>query len=431
MSDADRTDGPPAPIGRRGFLGVLGGAGLASLGLSGGTVRRVPAGALDVLVIGAGVFGAWTARALHRAGKRVALVDAFGPAHGAASSGGESRVTRCGYGDAELYSEWACRSMAEWRALSRRAAVPLFHELGVLWLHAPGDEFVEATVRVFSRHGFPFSLLGPAELRSRYPVLRVADDEAGFLGPRGGGLMARRAVQQLVLELESDGVPLLHGEVEPIRVASGEGGALPAVRTRDGRVISAGAFVAACGPWLDRVCPDAMTGRLSVTRQEVLFFAVDRAATGALPVWADLPFYGLPSLEGRGFKVADDTKGPVVDVSSIDRRPALEAEERVRAFLERRFPTLAGSRLNESRVCQYESSSSGDFVLDRHPGLENVWLAGCGSGHGFKHGPAVGAHVAGLVLGTAGPIPRFGLAVAGARRTVPDARAPRGRSASS
>lgn len=221
--------------------------------------------------------------------------------------------------------------------------------------------------------------------------------------------MARRAVQQMAVELEAAGVAFLHGKVTPIHAADAAGGALPSVTTVDGGQIEAEQFVFACGPWLDRVCPDAMAGRLFVTRQDVVYFAVDRARTGALPVWADLPFYGLPSLEGRGFKVANDTHGPQVDISKMNRRVSQEAEIQARVFLARRFPSLAESPLSETRVCQYENSSNGDFVLDRHPGLQNVWLAGCGSGHGFKHGPAVGAHLAGLVSGTEKTIARFSL----------------------
>lgn len=396
---------------RRSFLNLLGALGVSSLVPWARAGRAAPRehAALDALVVGAGVFGIWTAWHLHRAGKRVAVIDAVGPAHSGASSGGESRVTRCGYGAEELYTDWACRSMAEWRALSERAALPLFHETGVLWIDRVGESFFEDNARVLARNGVPFARLSAPDLRSRYPVLRVANDEAGFFEPRGGGLMARRAVQQLSLELEADGVALLHGEVEPIRAAEGIDGALPSVTTTDGEVIEAETFVIACGPWLDRVCPEAMAGRLFVTRQEVFYFAVDRARTGALPVWANLPFYGLPSFEGRGFKVANDTHGPEVDVARIDRRPSRQAETEAREFMARRFPSLAESPLSESRVCQYENSSNGDFVLDRHPGLENLWLAGCGSGHGFKHGPAVGAHLAGLVLGTEQPIGRFSL----------------------
>jgi glycine/D-amino acid oxidase-like deaminating enzyme len=94
----------------------------------------------------------------------------------------------------------------------------------------------------------------------------------------------------------------------------------------------------------------------------------------------------------------------------MDRIVGAETVARARSLLSRRFPSLADRPVSETRVCQYANSSNGDFVIDRHPGLDNVWLVGAGSGHGFKHGPAVGVHVAGLVLGTATPIGRFALA---------------------
>ena len=178
---------------------------------------------------------------------------------------------------------------------------------------------------------------------------------------------------------------------------------MAAVTTKNGERIEAEQFVCACGPWLDRICPDAMAKRLFVTRQEVYFFSVDAGATGDLPVWADLPFYGFPSLEGRGFKVANDTHGSPVDPDTADRRASAAGEEAARVFLARRFPSLARAPLSETRVCQYENSADGNLVIDRHPGLDNVWVVGCGSGHGFKHGPAVGSHIAELIAGTAKP----------------------------
>jgi len=395
---------------RRKLLRSLGALAVASVASGCATVTTPPRRSYDVVVVGAGVFGIWTAYKLHMAGRRVAVVDAVGPAHSRASSGGESRVTRCGYGDKEIYSEWAWRSIGDWHALSARSGLPVFHPMGVLWLHAQPSPLVEASARVLSRKNIPFNLLAASELRRRYPVMRVVDDEAGFLEPSGGALMARRAVQTLATELKASGVTFLSGEVSPIRQEQGERGALPAVMTRSGERIDAEQFVFACGPWLDQVCPEAMANRLFVTRQEVFFFSVDAGATGDLPVWADLPFYGLPSLEGRGFKVADDTHGPPVDPNTADRRASAAGEEAARAFLARRFPSLAKAPLSETRVCQYENSSNGDLVIDRHPGLDNAWIVGCGSGHGFKHGPAVGRHVAELVTGAAKPREPFLLA---------------------
>src|SRR5262249_45248652 len=89
----------------------------------------------------------------------------------------------------------------------------------------------------------------------------------------------------------------------------------------------------------------------------------------------------------------------------------LTAEEisHARHFLRERFPDLAGAPLDSGEVCQYENTCNGDFLIDRHPDLENVWIAGGGSGHGFKHGPAVGEYAAGIIDGRVQPEPRFAL----------------------
>jgi len=327
-------------------------------------------------------------------------------------------VTRSGYGDDDLYAEWAYRSLADWRQLSEHSGLPVFHPLGVLWLHQEGDPLVAASAQSLKRLGIPFESLDPQQLRERYPIVAVDKGESGFLEPMGGGLMARRAVQSLVAHAIDDGMSLVHGRVEPITTSSGQNGVLEQISVTMAagtRTLEADHFVVACGPWLDQTCPDAMAGRLFVTRQEVFYFAADRSVTGALPVWADLPFYGFPDLEGRGFKVANDTHGPRVDPDTQSRQITAEELDVVRQFLASRFPEIADAPLTESRVCQYENSSNGDFVIDRHPGLGNVLLVGGGSGHGFKHGPAVGSYVTDLVLGRGRPIPRFSL---GSKATV-------------
>jgi glycine/D-amino acid oxidase-like deaminating enzyme len=154
------------------------------------------------------------------------------------------------------------------------------------------------------------------------------------------------------------------------------------------------------------------------TRQEVFFFAPEpgdvRFEPSHLPAWVDadepgIP-YGFPVLETRGFKIAIDKHGPRVDPDVGDRIVSPEGLKQVRNYLARRFPALAKRPLAESRVCQYENSASGDFIIDRHPRWENVLLVGGGSGHGFKHGPAVGRYVAALAAGKLAKVePRFAL----------------------
>jgi glycine/D-amino acid oxidase-like deaminating enzyme len=219
-------------------------------------------------------------------------------------------------------------------------------------------------------------------------------------------------VQAVVADAVREGVAW---RLEPVRPPEGEG-RLAALRTVGGGTIHARQVVFACGPWLGRLLPDALGGRLFPTRQEVFYFGAApgdaRFAAPALPVWLDFgrDYYGLPDLDGRGFKIAHDAHGETVDPDTQDRAPTAARVEHARAFLAQRFPALAGAPLVGAEVCQYENTSNGDLVLDRHPAFDNAWIAGGGSGHGFKHGPAVGAYLAARVLGGATVEPRFALA---------------------
>src|SRR5262249_39603494 len=106
----------------------------------------------------------------------------------------------------------------------------------------------------------------------------------------------------------------------------------------------------------------------------------------------------------------DDMAGPAIDPTLLDRVVSPDAVRSAREYVRRRFPLLASQPIAESRVCQYEFSPDGDFLLDRHPDAGNVWIVGGGSGHGFKMGPAIGEHVARTVLDGAPPEPTFSYA---------------------
>ena len=121
-------------------------------------------------------------------------------------------------------------------------------------------------------------------------------------------------------------------------------------------------------------------------------------------------WYGMPNLESRGFKVALDRHGETVDPDKQSRLVTQEEANEVRKYVARRFSALQDAPIAETRDCQYENTSNGDFLIDRHPEIENVWFAGGGSGHGFKHGPALGEYVASQILGEAIAEPRFSLA---------------------
>ncbi len=369
----------------------------------------------DVAVVGAGVFGAWTALSLQQSGRKVVLLDGYGPASSRASSGGESRVIRMGYGGDEIYTRWAMRSLTLWQDFFTRTKQELFHRTGVLWMARVGDAYVSETLKTLERSSIEVEKLQRAELVERYPQIDFGPVTWAVFEPASGVLVARRAVQMVVEEAIREGASYLPAAALP-PVGPRSGARLDSILTTSGERILAESFVFACGPWLPKVFPALLGDLIHPTRQEVFFFGVpsgDRSfAPPQMPVWLDFKeqVYAVPDLEGRGFKVAIDRHGTAWDPDSVDRVVTLDGLREVRDYLARRVPELKDAPVLETRVCQYENTSNGDFLIDRHPSLDNVWLVGGGSGHGFKHGPVVGEYVAMRINGDDGLIePRFAL----------------------
>ena len=362
----------------------------------------------DVAVIGAGVFGSWIAYCLRKAGASVILLDAYGPAHARASSGGESRIIRMGYGPDEIYTRWSLRALPLWQELFAEAGRPeLFQRTGVLWVadESARESYARDTIETLTRLGVPFEKLSNADLRHRYPQIAIDDTSYGLLEPASGVLMARRAVQCVVEQTQEIGVTYKIAAVQSPEPSSALRGNLhELVITNAAEKISASTFIFACGPWLPKLFPALLANRMFTSRQEIFFFGVppgdQRFHPPALPTWLILrdEFYGMPDLESRGFKVANDRHGPAVDSDTQTRIATPEALAAAYEFLARRFPALKNSPVVETRVCQYENTSNGDFLIDQHPDFENVWLVGGGSGHGFKHGPSVGEYVTTRIL---------------------------------
>jgi len=401
----------PSGLTRRAVLSGMAGAGTVALSASGESTstagnakpQRASETRWDVIVVGAGVFGAWTAWNLRREGRSVLLVDAWGPAHARASSGGESRMTRTAYGSDDLYARWAWESLEDWKWLSQRSGLPILHQIGVLFFFAKAEPYYVQSVEAHRRLKIPLVELDRAALLRQYPQVSWDGIERGLFEPSLGVLMARRAVQTLVKEFVNAG-----GRYELMAIkAPAAGKTLASVETLGGVTLRAQQFVFACGPWLPKLFPEVLGARIFPTRQEVFFFAPPSGDTSfepaRMPGWADFNggdiYYGMPDLEARGFKVAHDQHGVAIDPDRGDRSASAAGLAEVRTYMERRFPAMKGRPLVESRVCQYENSSNGDLLIDRHPAIDNVWLVGAGSGHGFKHGPAIGRYTAGLVTG--------------------------------
>jgi sarcosine oxidase len=350
---------------------------------------------MRVIVVGGGVFGSWTALWLLRRGASVTLVDQYGPGNALSSSGDESRVTRSAHGPDEHYPRWQRRALSQWRELDASLVVPA----GLTWFVGADDAFELTSLEVLGRLGIPAERLAVAEARRRWPQISFEGVDWILHEPEAGAVLARRAVAATVARFVAEG-----GELRIGHAALDQDGVVLEI---DGQAPAFDAVVFAAGPWLPTLLGAVAGLELAVTRQEVVYFATPpgdaRFDAAAHPIWVEYgaAFYGLPSIEHRGFKVAPDWPGPIVDPDTQDRRLSEERVAVSRAYLRRRFPALSERPVAEGRVCQYETTPDTHFVIDRLRSLStlNAWVVGGGSGHGFKHGPVVGEYLSGLVLG--------------------------------
>lgn len=366
-----------------------------------------------VVVVGAGAFGGWTALHLQRAGARVTLVDSWGPGNSRASSGGETRVIRGTYGPDRIYVEMVVRALQLWRENEQRWGRDLYRRTGVLWMVGEFDEYERAALTLLRAAGLEYEELTADQLAARFPLMNPEGIRWAIYEHEAGYLHAWRACVAVLEGFLAEGGEYRQATVRPGALSSGE---MRGVALSDGSRVQADAYVFACGAWLGRVFPDLLGNLIRPTRQEVYYFGTpagdSRYLEGSFPIWIDNGdnlYYGIPGDMHRGFKVADDTRRSLMDPSQEERTPTPERLQAARQYMAFRFPGMVDAPLLQSRVCAYENTPDQDFILDRHPEAANVWILGGGSGHGYKHGPAIGERAAAAVLGDREPDDRFRL----------------------
>jgi glycine/D-amino acid oxidase-like deaminating enzyme len=309
------------------------------------------------------------------------------------------------YGPDQPYTEMAARALKLWQKYERQWKRNFLHRTGVLWMAAgrnEDDAFERGSVEMLRAAKINFQELSTPEMKNRWPQINFEGIHWGIFEPDCGYLDARASCQAIVEAFVAAG-----GKYRQLAV-QGEGlehWPLRSLALSDGSRLEADRYIFACGPWLGKLFPQAVGDLVQPTRQDVFFFGTpagdDRFTDRHLPVWADHRGrfrYGIPGSDRRGFKIADDTRGPAFDPTDGDRVITPETLKDIRDYVAFRFPALKDAPLLETRVCQYEQTPDSHFIIDRHPAVENVWIVGGGSGHGFKHGPAVGNMMADLVL---------------------------------
>jgi len=352
-------------------------------------------------VVGAGIFGASLAHRLARDGWDVSLLERHEPGHERSASGGESRLIRFSHGADAWYTRSAWRARELWRELEAETGRELLVECGVVWFARSETGWEAQSEHALRAEGIPVERLGPDEGNRFFPSFDQGDLEFIVHEPQAGILRAAEATRATVGAAQSKGVRVVRGEAKPGR-------------------IEAEVVVWACGAWLASLFPDLVP--LRVTRQDVVFFgAGDGWSTPEVPGWVDYDraIYGLGNLDGIGFKAAPDAEGPAFDPESDERTGDPRSEETARRYTAERFPALASASLALTKVCPYALTPDTHFLLAPHPELPGNWIFGGGSGHGFKHGPALAEYAARVVSGEEEPDERFGL---GPRASGPSLR---------
>jgi sarcosine oxidase len=354
----------------------------------------------SAVVVGAGVFGGSLARRLAASRWQVTLVEQYTPGHVRAASGGESRLIRFAHGPSRWYTQSALRARELWADLERESGAQLLVPAGVAWFARREDGWEAESARILEEEGIRTERLSPGEAARFFPSFNPEGLSFVLFEPDAGVLRARDATRVIVEQAVAKGVRLVSAPARPeedVVVAGGER-------------LDADHVVWACGAWLARLFPELV--ELRVTKQHVYFFGAPAGwQTPSVPAWVDYDgaVYGVGDLDGRGFKASPDDEGPEFDPDADDRVPSQDGEQAAREYLAFRFPALAGTPLVGTRTCPYSLTADTNFLAARHPAHERVWLLGGGSGHGFKHGPALAEYVERLLDGTEEPDPTFGL----------------------
>ena len=369
----------------------------------------------SAIVVGAGIFGLWSAFQLQASGYAVTLIDAWGPGNERSSSGGESRIIRATYGPKRTYFDMVLRAMKLWKMYEKEWGTTIFHPCGMLWFTSPNDSYEQAALPMLREAEVQFEVRNATDSATRWPQINFEGVSWTIYEPDAGYLDARTACAAIFAAFRKNGGKFVKAFAKPGQVRSG---AMDGIVLSSGSVLKADAYVFACGPWLGQTF-DFLKPIIRANRQEVYFFGTPEGMRSfddtEFPVWIDNGehiYYGMPASNSKGFKIANDVRGPVIDPTS-EPRTITEAELKgARDYLELRFPQLADAPLLESRVCQYEAAPRDRFIIDRHPEASNAWIAGGGSGHGFKHSPVVGEIVRDAVSGIKQPPEDMSLSLA-------------------
>ena len=360
---------------------------------------------MKIAVIGSGIWGACSAYFLNKEGCEVELYDMWGAGNSRSGSGGASRIIRLTYGDDKIYTELTNNSFKFWEKLSNNSERKLYDECGMLWLVSQQDNsYITKSKKHLESVGHNIKQISKKDAKERYPLINFDDINEVHFEKKAGALMASRCCKNIVRKFKNNGGKVFLGEVAIDEKNLENKNSI----TFNGKKIEADKYVIACGPWNRKLLPEMLENTTYISRQEVYYFGVpnNKAAEynlNKIPCWLDLnannpSYYGIPFHLNKGFKIAYDERSTKFDPDSSDRVPLPELVKRTKKYLYHRFPNLKGLPIAETRVCQYENSLDGNFIMNYHKKNDNILVLSGSSGHGFKLGPGLGEMVKNILI---------------------------------
>jgi glycine/D-amino acid oxidase-like deaminating enzyme len=352
----------------------------------------------DTVVIGGGVAGMSTARALVELGATDVLVlerDTVG----SGGSGKSSGVVRCHYGIRSLAAmAWNSLDVLE-HADDILGQESGYRRTGYLVGVGPSNRgALRANVAMHQSLGISVDLISPDAVRGLWPWARL-DDFAEFAYERRGGYGdGHQTAQAFAAAARRGGARIRsHSRVDGLET---DGDRIVAVRLHGGERIETERVVVAAGPWSTAlVAPVGVDLPIRAQRAQVLLVDPGRTVAG-VPVFSDLVSLQYIRSDGpQSLLVGDsDHSDPEwADPDSYRQRAADEELAHSIPKFEDRFPGLDRASLSSSYAGCYDVTPDYNPVISSCS-VEGLWLCAGFSGHGYKISPAVGELMADLIL---------------------------------
>jgi sarcosine oxidase / L-pipecolate oxidase len=405
----------------------------------------------SILIIGSGVFGLSTALALSTRpsfkNTSITLLDRSPFPSPDGSSIDTSRIIRADYSD-PAYASLAASAQEVWRQQGDDdlGGQGRYSESGLVVVAdkgKQGEKYVRDSLDNVR------SLLGPRastcihELKTR-PEINAAvgtgggSGDWGYVNTLSGWADAEEGMKWLRRKAESTGrIKFVTGEAISLLTSPCKTKVLGA-KLKDSSTLYADLVILAAGAWTPSLID--LRGRATATGQVLCYLPLspsEQERLGKMPVLLNMSsgMFIIPP-RNRVLKVARHSYGysnPVSIPHPLSSTPApakeeQEEEERItvsiprtawddaslsvppdgqaacRAALREMIPELADRPFSRGKVCWYTDTPDGNFLIDFHPGYENLFLATGGSGHGYKFLPVIGERIVDVLVGEGGEL---------------------------